>query len=161
MENRNGGRFNEEKAKKLFYTPGLAMGIILLMFSCVSKSGDNSPKFSQYYVQGEQLYIVHCSNCHQKTGKGLGRIYPPLDTSDFMNASVSRAICIIRNGLEGEIIVNGISYNQAMPGFPSLSDLEIAQISTYIYNTWSHEQGIIDVKQVTKTLTECDSLLTR
>src|SRR5690606_14822194 len=133
------------------YAPAFVTAFVLLLFSCVSKSGDNSPKFSQYYVQGEQLYTIHCSNCHQKTGKGLGRIYPPLDTSDFMDVSIDRVICIIRNGLEGEIIVNGISYNQGMPGFPSLSDLEIAQITTYIYNTWSHERGMIDVKQVTKT----------
>ena len=32
----------------------------------------SSPKFEQYYVQGEQLYLKNCSNCHQKTGTGLG-----------------------------------------------------------------------------------------
>lgn len=150
-------RFND--LKPFLLSAGLVASVVLLLVSCVSKSGDGSPKFKQYYVQGEQLYTVHCSNCHQKNGKGLGRVYPPLDTSDFMDANVDKVICLIRNGLDREIIVNNKSYNQAMPGFPSLSDLEIAQISTYIYNTWTHEEGMIDVKQVSKTLAECDSLL--
>ena len=137
------------------------IGACVITASCVSKSGDSSPKFGQYYVQGEQLYTLHCSNCHQKDGSGLGRVYPPVDTSDFMDADVSKVICLIRNGMDGEIIVNGKVYNQGMPAFPALSDLEIAQIATYIYNTWSHQQGLIDVKLTSQILDECDSLSVR
>jgi cytochrome c551 len=118
-------------------------------------NNSSSNKFQQYYYQGEQLYTRHCGNCHQKGGKGLGRVYPPLDSSDYMQQNFESVICLIRNGKKGELIVNGKSFNQPMPGISILTDLEIAEISTYIYNTWKNKRGIIDVKEVSKILTAC------
>ncbi|HZI24378.1 MAG TPA: cytochrome c [Chryseolinea sp.] len=130
-----------------------------LLWLCTSKPSNNSsPKFEQYFVKGEQLYSAHCSNCHQKNGKGLGKLYPPLDTSDYMSDSLGKVLCLIRYGKSGEIIVNGKSYNQPMPGIAELTDLEIAEIATYIYNSWTHQKGIIDVKETSKALSNCRDL---
>jgi mono/diheme cytochrome c family protein len=133
--------------------------LYLLLFSCSTKfennQADTSPKFKQYYYQGEQLYLKNCSNCHQKDGTGLGLLYPPLNQSDYMDENVENVLCLVRYGKEGELIVNGKKFNQPMPGIPSLSDLEIAEISTYIYNTWDHKHGIIDVKEASKILQSC------
>ena len=104
------------------------------------------------------MYIKHCSNCHQTDGSGLGRLYPPLNESDFMENHFEAVVCLIRHGKNGEMIVNGMQYNQPMPGVATLSDLEIAEISTYIYNSWSHERGLIDVGTVSGILVQCDSI---
>jgi len=123
----------------------------------LSGCGKNpSVKFSQYYTQGEKLYHTHCSNCHQPAGGGLGRIYPPLDTSDYMNNHFDEVICLMRYGKYGELIVNGLQFNQPMPGAPALSDLEIAEVATYIYNTWTHERGIVEVKEASAILNRCN-----
>ena len=130
--------------------------LCLLLMACGDKrsssNDQSSAKFNQYYIQGERLYLQHCSNCHQKNGKGLGLVYPPIDSSDYMDQNLT---AVIKNGSQGEITVNGKIYNQKMPGVPSLTPLEIAEISTYIYNTWSHKAGLIDVKQTEKTLQQC------
>lgn len=138
--------------RMLFLFFGIAVGFTAC--SPGSQSG-KSVKFQQYFVQGEQLYNLHCSNCHQKSGKGLGLLYPPLDESDFMDENVSAVICLIKNGRSGELLVNGNSYNQPMPGIPTLTDLEIAEIATFIYNSWSHDEGVIELSRVTKTLSQC------
>lgn len=124
----------------------------LLLMRCGKTT---SAKFKQYYVHGEQLYTKHCSNCHQPDGSGLGRVYPPLDTSDYMEKNFSDVLCLMRHGKTGEVIVNGESFNQAMPGVSSLTDLEIAEIATYIYNTWSHDRGIVEVKDVSRIVATC------
>lgn len=144
---------------KIDFSSSLCLfAFFFLTLSCTSKSGsDTSPKFQQYFVQGEQLYIRHCSNCHQKNGTGLGLVYPPLDTSDYMQNNFENVVCLIRNGKEGELIVNGKGYNHTMPAIP-ITDLEIAEITTYIYNSWSHQRGLIDVKSVSGILKSCDSL---
>ena len=129
--------------------------LIFAFNACTPNQSGKSVKFQQYFVQGEQLYNVHCSNCHQKSGKGLGLLYPPLDESDYMDNNLSSVICLIKNGISGELIVNGKNYNQAMPGIPTLTDLEIAEIATYIYNSWTHEQGMVEVTEVTKILVKC------
>ena len=89
-------------------------------------------RYEQYMVQGEQLYRTHCSNCHQAEGTGLGRLIPPLAQSDYMLADIDRTLCLIKNGLQGEITVNGEAYQQPMPANEALRDLEIAQDS-YVY----------------------------
>lgn len=128
---------------------------ILLFFVFQCTPGD--PKFQQYYVEGEQLYLKNCSNCHHKDGKGLGLVYPPLSPSDFLDGNFDEVICMVKNGKTGEMIVNGKTFNQPMPGIPRLTELEIAEIATYIYNSWGNEKGLITVDQVTKSLRSCPS----
>lgn len=133
----------------------LVLLIIISSCSAGSKDSNTSVKFQQYYIQGQQLYLQHCSNCHQEDGSGLGRVYPPLNVSDYMENNFEDVICLIRYGKSGEIIVNGDSYVQKMPDMPALTDLEIAEIATYIYNTWNHSRGIIEVKEASTLLRSC------
>ena len=132
-----------------------ATGIGLLFFILVVGCGKGDPKFQQYFIEGEQLYRKNCSNCHQMNGKGLGLVYPPLAPSDFMDKNFDEVICMIKKGRKGEMMVNGNMYNQPMPGVPLLTELEIAEIATYIYNSWGHEKGLIEVKEVNKSLQPC------
>ncbi len=112
-------------------------------------------RYRQYIVEGQVLYRAHCSNCHQEAGTGLRRLIPPLAQSDYMLADVDRTLCLIKNGLQGPIVVNDTLYNQMMPANTSLRDIEIAQIATYIYNQWGHTQGFIPTTRVAKALDEC------
>ena len=134
----------------------LSVAIAIAFSFLLPACGKNrSAKFNQYYNQGEQLYLKHCSNCHQKDGSGLGRVYPPLNASDYMENNFETVVCLIRYGKSGEMMVNDKQFNQPMPGVPSLSDLEVAEILTYIYNTWTHEQGIIEVRSASAILAKC------
>ncbi|MEO1097143.1 MAG: cytochrome c, partial [Bacteroidota bacterium] len=63
--------------------------------------------------------------------------------------------CNIRNGLNGPITVNGIEYNQAMSANYNLTPLEIAEITTYMYNSWGRSDGLISVLEVEKYLKNC------
>ena len=137
---------------RLLQPVGAIVVVIAICFSCQSKS---DVQFQQYYVQGEVLYTNHCSNCHQKNGRGLGLIYPPLDESDYMENNLEEVLCLMKNGRSGELLVNGKLYNQPMPGVPTLTNLEIAEIATYIYNTWGRERGKIELGIVTKVLEHC------
>lgn len=133
-----------------------------MLFFCTSNShkenSSNSTKFQQYYVHGEQLYTKNCSNCHQKDGTGLGLLYPPLNKSDYMDKNFKDVICLMRSGKNGELIVNGKNYNQPMPGISELTDLEIAEIATYIYNNWQHQRGLVSVQEVAAIQVLCDSI---
>lgn len=127
--------------------------IVVIGTSCRSKS---DVTMEQYYNQGEVLYTKYCSNCHQKDGKGLGLLYPPLDKSDFMDQNFEEVLCIMRNGKSTPTTVNGKTYMQSMKGIAALTDLDIAEIATYIYNTWDHKRGLIDVNEVTQKMTNCE-----
>jgi len=135
----------------------ISASLLMALVVCLNACGDgSSAKFKQYYVHGEELYLKHCSNCHQKDGSGLGRVYPPLNTSDFMQENFNEVICLMKFGISGELMVNGKQYNQPMKGISTLSDLEIAEIATYIYNTWDHKKGIVEVREASAVLQKCE-----
>jgi cytochrome c551 len=129
--------------------------LLAILATGCSKTESSRPatsvKFDQYFVHGEQLYIKNCSNCHQKNGTGLGLLYPPINGSDYLAQHKDEVICLMRNGKSGELIVNGKNFNKEMPAIPSLTDLEIAEIATYIYNSWGRDDGIIEVSEVFQT----------
>jgi mono/diheme cytochrome c family protein len=131
----------------------LLIGIMMVVTAIACTPDD--PKFRQYMVEGERLYIQHCSNCHQRDGKGLRRVYPPLAGSDYLQNNLSSVICSMKYGLQGEINVQGVKYNQAMPGVPSLTELELAEIATYIYNSWGGQHERIDPRRIGPILDSC------
>jgi cytochrome c551 len=153
-----GSKFEVRSSKfeiRLLSCAGPLLGSFLFMGVWLISCSPGDPKFQQYFVEGEQLYLKNCSNCHQKDGTGLGRVYPPLANSDFMEKHFDEIPCLMKKGRRGAMTVNGDVYVQAMPGIVSLTELEIAEISTYIYNSWGHKRGFIDAKQVNKSLQPC------
>ncbi|WP_215226030.1 c-type cytochrome [Echinicola shivajiensis] len=111
-------------------------------------------KTRQYAIEGQVLYENYCANCHQTDGTGLGQLIPPLKDADYLKEDVGRAIRIIKHGIKGEIIVNGKDYNKEMPANPGLTNLEIAEIATYIYAAFANQDKIIEVKEVRTYLEE-------
>ncbi len=139
---------------------------LILVFSLSCDQIHKSPKYNhldrktkirlkQYMVEGKRLYHQHCANCHQTDGAGLARLYPPLKHSDYLISNRLESICGIRNGQKGEIIVNGISFNQEMPSNYSLTELEIAEIATYIYNDFADSVQIVTPNEVQGILKIC------
>lgn len=132
--------------------------ISALHIACVpgsDKREDQSVKFQQYFVAGEALYQKNCANCHQVNGTGLGKVYPPLEKSDFMEKNFEEVVCLLKFGKKGEIWVNGSMYNQEMKGIPELSNLEMAEIITYVYNSWGNSRGLVEVSEVDNLLLYC------
>jgi mono/diheme cytochrome c family protein len=86
---------------------------------------------------GRKLFTSICAACHQPTGQGLPNVFPPLAGSDFLNADKNRAIKIVINGRQGEVIVNGRKFNNSMPKFP-LGDDDIANVLTFVYNSFGN-----------------------
>ena len=86
---------------------------------------------------GKRLFGTVCAVCHQTAGQGIPTRFPPLAGSDFLNADQHRTIQILINGLQGELIVNGRKFDNAMPKF-SLTDQDIANVLTYVYNSFGN-----------------------
>jgi nitrite reductase (NO-forming) len=86
---------------------------------------------------GKRVFNNVCAACHQPSGAGIEGAFPPLASSDYLNADKARAIGIVINGLSGKISVNGKDYNSQMPAL-NLSDEDAANVLTYVYNTWGN-----------------------
>lgn len=103
---------------------------------------------------GKQLFTGTCSVCHQANGAGLPGVFPPLAKSDLLAAEPNRIVRIITHGLTGKVTVNGTEYNSVMPPMAQLTDDEVANISTYVLNSWDNPGGRIDKADVAKARAE-------
>lgn len=103
-------------------------------------------------AEGAKLYNAHCALCHQKNGRGNDR-FPPLNYSDWVNGDRERLIDVVLNGLEGEIMVHGRSYNNVMPKQNHLKNEDIALILTYIRQNFGNRSNGIVPEEVAKVRT--------
>jgi nitrite reductase (NO-forming) len=97
---------------------------------------------------GRQLFTGTCSVCHQAEGTGLPGVFPPLAKSDLIANDPKRPIDILLHGLSGKVTVNGQEYNSVMPPMSQLTDDEIANIITYVLNSWGNPGGRVTVDEV-------------
>jgi len=103
---------------------------------------------------GKQLFAGTCSVCHQADGAGLANVFPPLAKSDYLAADPQRAISIVTHGLTGKVTVNGHEYDSVMPPMAQLTDDEVANILTYVMNSWDNPGGQISKEDVAKVRAE-------
>ncbi|MDN5211731.1 PQQ-dependent sugar dehydrogenase [Fulvivirgaceae bacterium BMA12] len=94
-------------------------------------------------TDGKGLYTRHCVSCHRADGTGAPGLIPPLGKTEWVTGNRSRLIQILLKGLSKPIEVNGVTYEQEMPPFASLSDQEIASILTYIRNSFGNEADAV------------------
>ncbi len=111
----------------------------------VVQTGEKS--LAEKIASGKSLYNKTCFACHQANGEGIPNAFPPLANSDYLNADVKRAISVIVNGKSGEIEVNGKTYNSVMTK-QTLTDTEVADVLTYVYNTWGNNKTNVKVSTV-------------
>ena len=99
-------------------------------------------------ARGQTLYQQHCSACHQADGTGLGGAFPPLAMSDYFANDTGLLIDAIINGLTGPITVDGVEYNAVMPSLSYLSDSEVADVATFVLNSWGNPGGDVQAAEI-------------
>ena len=99
--------------------------------------------------KGKRIYSQTCFACHQAEGQGMPGVFPPLAKSDYLMADKARAIRGVIKGQTGEMIVNARKYNGVMPPV-LLNDEQIAQVVTFVMNSWGNSGDIVTVDEVQK-----------
>jgi ubiquinol-cytochrome c reductase cytochrome b subunit len=98
---------------------------------------------------GDQVFTQNCASCHQAKGQGMPGAFPPLAGNPVVTGDPKKLIAIVDNGLNGQISVNGASFNGAMPAWKGkLSPAEIAAVITYIRSSWGNNAGPVTEAQV-------------
>lgn len=104
-----------------------------------AKTGDLTQ--AEQIEAGKALFAGTCSTCHQANGQGMEGVFPPLAKSDYIAADPKRVATAVLHGLVGPVKVNGKDYNSNMPPMSQLTDDEVANISTYVLNSWGNPGG--------------------
>lgn len=130
--------------------------LALFLISCQQKVKSNSEKngyiagdsiqevtdLQKSIERGQEVYDGFCVQCHLPNGKGTKGIFPPLDGADWLTEKREESIHAVKFGQSGEIVVNGVTYNNVMPPM-GLSDREVSDVMNYIMNSWSNTQEVM------------------
>jgi len=95
------------------------------------------PELEESMQRGSEIYADFCVTCHLTEGEGVANTFPPLAKADYLMENRDASIRGVKYGQQIEIVVNGVTYNTAMPD-PGLEDDEIADVMNYVMNSWGN-----------------------
>ena len=98
--------------------------------------------------RGQAVYARTCVACHQPTGKGLAPVFPSIAATPIVNGDPTLPIKFILNGLMGPITVDGVTFNSMMPPVAGVSDQDIADVLTYVRQSFGNQSNPVTADQV-------------
>ncbi|MEI6248465.1 MAG: cytochrome c [Verrucomicrobiota bacterium] len=98
--------------------------------------------------RGLAVYSRTCIACHQPTGKGLAPVFPSIAATPIVNGDATLPIKFILHGLMGPITVDGVTYNSMMPPVAGVSDQDIADVLTYVRQSFGNKSNPVTADQV-------------
>ena len=126
--------------------------ITLLFAATLTVSAeDKTVPSAEQMKRGEAVYAKTCIACHQPTGTGIAPVFPPLAGSEWVAMGPSIPVRNILHGMTGPVVVKGVTYNSMMPPVAGLSDADIADVVTYVRNSFGNTGTAIteaDVKAI-------------
>ncbi len=127
------------------------MGRKAFMFLVLGLIGISSKTDAQNLVNGKKIYETRCLVCHQADGGGVPNMNAPLDGStNVVGNDISRMVKIIKKGYNERVALDGSYYSNAMTPNPDLTDAAIADVLSYIRNSWSNKASMVTIAQVKK-----------
>jgi mono/diheme cytochrome c family protein len=107
-----------------------------------------SPPPPAQMANGEKIYRGACVACHELDGSSAPRIYPPLPgNANLQSADPSSTLRIILDGAES-VTTPRAPNKGSMPAYPKLSDQDIADVATYIRNSWGNAAPAVTAREV-------------
>jgi len=127
-------------------------GQLLAAVSPATSGEQKTPVNKDFYDAGKKLFTQHCQSCHQANGRGVDDAFPPLAGNSNLE-DLGLVTKTVKTGKTGHVAVEGKSFNSVMPPIGGgFSAKEIAEVATYIRNSWGNDFGGVTVAQVEKNL---------
>ncbi|HET9504339.1 MAG TPA: cytochrome c [Hymenobacter sp.] len=113
-----------------------------------AKATAADPALKASLTRGAAVYKNVCIACHQADGGGLPPINPPLIKTQYVLGDKSRLSHIVLAGLAERIEIDGEEYKQPMPAQAHLTDQQIADVLTYVRNSFGNKASAVQVAEV-------------
>jgi mono/diheme cytochrome c family protein len=123
----------------------LMMGLVCL----VAKLSAQSPINKSVIGNGKAIYLTRCLACHQVDGGGVPHLNAPLDgASAVIAGDKAKLIRIVLKGYSDRVEIDGEYYSNNMAAHADLKDQQVADVLTYIRNSWSNKASAVTAAEV-------------
>jgi mono/diheme cytochrome c family protein len=99
-------------------------------------------------ARGKQVYLQQCLACHMATAVGVEGMNPPLIKTKFVLGDKPTLVKIVLNGMKGNVDIDGDTYHGVMAPHSDLTDLQIADVLTYVRNSFGNKASAVTPAQV-------------
>lgn len=99
-------------------------------------------------ARGKKVYETYCLPCHMADGGGVPRMNPPLSKTVYVLGDKKRLIGIVLNGMDEPLEIDGETYSNVMAPHAFLKDQEIADVLTYVRNSFGNKAPAITAEEV-------------
>ena len=136
--------------KKIIVLSFIFCGSIIFLTASQKKPAIQT-SLQQSIAAGKIVYKKYCISCHQADGGGVPNLNPPLIKTPYVLGTKEKIIKVILKGLNENIEIEDEVFTNPMPPLNILKDKEIADVLTYVRNSFGNKASAItpaDVKKV-------------
>lgn len=98
-------------------------------------------------ADGELVYTQFCVSCHLPDGGGVQNMNPPLFKTSWVNGDKARLVTTVLGGMSQQEI-DDERYNNVMPSFIYLTDKQVADVLTYVRNSFGNKKSAVTASEV-------------
>lgn len=121
--------------------------ITAILFLLVSSTSWAQKATKEAIQKGKIVFEQNCLVCHQVDGSGVPHLNPPLIKTSFVLGDKKKLIGIVLKGLS-DVEIDGESYSNPMPSMNFLSDDDIANVLTYVRNSFTNKGSAVTAAEV-------------
>lgn len=124
--------------------------LFIIVISASSFLSSSQPALKAAMERGKRVYDVTCITCHQADGQGVQRMNPTIVKTKWILGPKRPLIKIVLDGLTGgQIEIDGDEFHNPMPPQAALlTDQQIADVLTYVRNSFGNKASIITASEV-------------
>jgi mono/diheme cytochrome c family protein len=100
--------------------------------------------------RGKIVYTNICLACHMADGGGVQNMNPPLISTSYVSGNKPALIKIVLNGFKDDVEINGQKYTNNMLPHSDLTDLQIADVLTYVRKSFGNKASAVTAAEVKK-----------
>jgi mono/diheme cytochrome c family protein len=109
----------------------------------LTKPDPAQPDIQKSIAEGKKVFSKYCISCHQADGGGVPYLNPPLIKTSYVLGNKDSLIHIILHGLNQNIEIEDQVFSNTMPALNILKDQEIADVLTYVRNSFGNKASAV------------------
>src|SRR5688572_12023182 len=122
--------------------------VLLIIVAGIMIAAQTKPVPKKNMDAGKKVYETYCLVCHQQDGTGVPRMNPPLTKTSYVLGDKKKLIGIVLKGMDEQVEIDGNFYTNAMAPHDFLSDQEVADVLTYVRNSFGNKASIVTAAEV-------------
>jgi len=107
-----------------------------------------APSKAATMANGAKVYKQYCMACHQADAGGVPHLNPPLIKTPFTLGDKKKLIQIVIKGKTEPVEIDGEIYTNPMPAQVLLKDQEIADVLSYVRNSFGNKASMVTLAEV-------------